>query len=84
MNLQKMGNYSKTIKSHKAMKTLTTITGREIKVSSNKFKRTFTLRTNGIKYRTLPMPKDEFLHAEYWTGNDWNQFFKTDEYFIVK
>lgn len=66
------------------MRTLTTITGRELKVSANKSKKTFTIRTNGSKYRTLPMPKDEFQQAEYWTANDWNNFLKTDDYFIVK
>ncbi len=61
-----------------------TITGRELKLSANKSKRTFTIRANGSKYRTLPMSKEEFQQAEYWTANDWNNFLKTDEYYIVK
>ena len=61
-----------------------TITGREINVKANQSKRTFTIRTEGRKYRTLPMSKEEFEDAEYWTANDWEQFFKTDEYYTVK
>lgn len=66
------------------MKILTTITGRKIKVSSNQSKRTFTIRTESGKYRTLPMSKAEFRSAEHNTGNDWQQFLKTDEYYPVK
>lgn len=68
-----------------AAKTLTTISGTEIKVSANERLRTFTLWKNGTKYRTHPMSREDFEHADwYWTGNDWAQFFKTDEYYIVK
>lgn len=67
------------------MKTLRTISDREIKVTANHSARTFTIRTNAAKYRTLPMSKDEFNHANRnWTGNDWQQFLKTDEYYTVK
>lgn len=66
------------------MKTQNTITGQQISVSSNKSKRTFTIRKNGSKYRTLPMSKTEFSEANNWTGNDWQQFLKTDEYYVVK
>ena len=63
---------------------LTTITGRVIKVTPNNRNRTFTLRTDGAKYRTNRMDKDEFEGAKSWTGNDWSQFLKTDEYFVVR
>lgn len=66
------------------MKTLKTITGRVIKVTPNNSKRTFTLRTDGAKYRTNRMDKDEFEGAKSWTGNDWSQFLKTDEYYPVR
>lgn len=66
------------------MYTLTTITGRELKLSSNESKRTFTIRTESGKYRTFPFSKDEFRSASHWTGNDWQQFLKTDEYYPVK
>ena len=63
-----------------------TITGREFLVTSNKSKRHYTLADTSTetKYRTLPMSKAEFNSAEYWTGNDWSQFLKTDEYYLVK
>lgn len=67
------------------MKTLTTITGREITiVSSNQKKRTYTIRTESATYRTIQMSKGEFRSAMYWTGNDWQQFLKTDEYYKIK
>ena len=66
------------------MRILTTTTNEVLRISSNKGKRTFTIRTNYAKYRTLPFTKEEFEHAEfYWTGNDWRQFLKTDEYYKV-
>lgn len=66
------------------MKTLTTISGRELKISSNESKRTFTIRTESGKYRTLPFSKNDFQAANrFWTGNDWQQFLKTDEYYPV-
>ena len=67
------------------MKNLTTITGRELRISSNQSKRTFIIRTDSAKYRTLPFSKEEFNHADrFWTGNDWKQFLKTDEYYKLK
>ena len=66
------------------MARLKSLTGRELTVTPNYSKRTFTLRTNGFKYRTLVMSSQEFNSALYWTGNDWVQFLKTDEYYRVK
>jgi hypothetical protein len=67
------------------MKTLHTISDREIKVTPNHSRNTFTIRTSAAKYRTLPMSKYEFNNANRnWTGNDWQQFLKTDEYYKVK
>jgi hypothetical protein len=66
------------------MTTYTTITGREIKVSSNQSKKTFTIKTESGKYRTLQMSSQEFNSADRnWTGNDWQNFLKTDEYYKV-
>lgn len=65
------------------MKTLKTISGIEIKVIPNQRKKIFTLVKNGIKYKTLQFSKEEFKNAEYWTGNDWNNFFKNGDYAIV-
>lgn len=57
----------------------------QIKVSSNKRNRTFTIRVNGSKYRTLPMSKQEFNDADYRTQNDWINFLKTSQaYYVVR
>ena len=65
-------------------RTLNTILNVQIKVTPNKSQRTFAIRRQGIKFRTLQMSREEFDSAEYWTGNDWSNFLKTDEYYIVK
>lgn len=66
------------------MKNLHTITGRELKITSNKSKRHFTIITESSKFRTFPMSKEEFKSCEHNTGNDWNQFLKSDDYYKVK
>lgn len=67
------------------MKTLKNILGTEIKITPNYSKKTFTIRKNGLKFRTIRMEKREFDHASrFWTGNDWDNFMKTDEYYRVK
>lgn len=65
-------------------RTLNTITNIQIKVTPNKSQRTFTIRRQGIKFRTLQMSREEFDSADYWTGQDWSNFLKTNEYYIVK
>ena len=65
-------------------KRLFTISDEEIMVRPNKSMKTFTIKKNGTKYRTTPMSRLDFEHADnYWTGNDWKQFFKTNEYYKV-
>lgn len=58
--------------------------GIEIKVSANHSKRTFTIRKNGLKYRTYPMNKEEFSSSLYMTANDWNYFLKSNDYYRIK
>ena len=66
-------------------KTLTTITGREIRVRENKSKRTFTIVTSAGKYRTYQMSKEEFENCMYKTDNDWINFLqKGNFYYSVK
>lgn len=55
-----------------------------IKATANHSKRTFTIRTQGIKYRTYPMSKIEFEESLYFTRDDWSNFLKTGEYYAVK
>lgn len=66
------------------MKVLTSITGREFKISSNKSDRTFTIKVDGSVYRTNRMSHEEFNSELNNTGNDWAQFMKTDDYYKVK
>ena len=61
-----------------------TISGREIKATPNYSKRTFTLRVDGKKYRTVRLNKEEFETCEYNTQNDWEQFLRSDDYYLVK
>ena len=61
-----------------------------LKVTSNKGKRTFTLRMYDnnkcySKYRTLRFSKDEFQNMECNTESDWKHFLKSEDYyFLVK
>lgn len=61
-----------------------TISGREIKVSPNHSRKTFTIRTESGKYRTLPMNSQDFNSCLHNSGQDWQEFLKTDEYYKVK
>ena len=65
------------------MITLATTTS-EIRVSSNKAKRHFTIKTEAATFRTYTMSREEFNINEYNTGNDWAQFMKSDNYYKVK
>lgn len=68
-----------------ANKTLKSITGREFRIASNKKERTFTIYTDGLKYRTVAMSREEFDYiATHYTGQDWANFLKKDEYYPVK
>ena len=66
-----------------SFKTLETITGRKISVRPNFSARTFTIKTDAGKYRTYKLPKAEFDSCLYNTGNDWNQFLKSDDYYRI-
>ena len=59
-----------------------------IKVSANHSHRTFTIRktyTDGskVKYRTIQLSQDEFDREYNNSENDWNQFLKSDDYYIL-
>lgn len=67
------------------MTTLKTITGREIRVSANHSAKTFTIRSNGSKYRTNRLSAEEFQSCLYHTGNDWSNFLKySQDYYLIK
>jgi hypothetical protein len=58
-----------------------TISGRVIKVSSNQKQRHFTIKTESGKYRTHKMSQEEFDSCEYNTGNDWQDFLNSNDYY---
>lgn len=62
-----------------------------ITVTSNKSKRTFTIRCQFVghtyaKYRTLAMSQTEFEECEFNTSEDWRNFISTQggSYILVK
>lgn len=62
-----------------------TITGVEISVKSNKKNRTFTIRKEGLKFRTDKFSKQEFESHENNTANDWQNFLNYSQcYSVVK
>ena len=66
------------------MRSYKTITGNEIRVSSNKRTRTYTIKKNGSTYRTYPMSKEEFNSCDWHTGNDWNDWLRNSgDYYSV-
>ena len=56
-----------------------------IKVIANKWKRTFTIRTDSAKYRTCKFSKEDFQENEMNTENDWKNFLRTEGfYYLIK
>ena len=66
------------------MKTFKTILGKTLKISVDHSRRTFTIRTDVAKYRTFRMSKEEFNSCLHNTGNDWNNFLRSDDYYKVR
>ena len=62
-----------------------TISGRELKVTRNVKERTFRIKTESATYKTVRMSNQEFIDADNWTGNDWQNFLNnTNEYYKIK
>lgn len=55
-----------------------------IAVSSNQREHTFRIKTNSGTYKTAQMTKEEFDDADYWTGNDWQNYLRTEQYTKIK
>jgi hypothetical protein len=55
-------------------------------ITSNKSKRTFTIRKESAKFRTLQMSQNEFDECECNTNEDWKDFLRTQigSYYEVK
>tara|TARA_R110002124_G_scaffold181531_2_gene348936 strand:+ start:197 stop:403 length:207 start_codon:yes stop_codon:yes gene_type:complete len=62
-------------------KTLGIEKGSTMKVEANHSKRTFTIRTEGAKYRTLKFTKQEFEENEWNTQGDWEYFLRTEDFY---
>ena len=56
-----------------------------LRISPNHSKRTFTIRTDVAKYRTVRLGKEEFNSYLNNTGQDWKVFLrKGDDYYKVR
>jgi len=64
-------------------KTLGIAKGSTMKVVANHSKRTFTIRTEGAKYRTCKFTKEEFEENEWNTQGDWEHFLSTEDFYHV-
>ncbi len=66
------------------MKTLTSITGKQTTVlSMNKRERTARIKTSSGTYVTNKQSNEDFQSMQKWTGNDWAQFLKTNDYYSI-
>lgn len=54
-----------------------------MKITSNKQKRYFTIIKGSIKYRTFALSKEEFNNLEYNTLEDWKNFLKTSNNYVI-
>lgn len=54
-----------------------------IKVKANHSKKTFTIYKDGSKFITLKMNKQEFEECLFNTSNDWINFLRTDNSYIL-
>ena len=57
-----------------------------MRIKSNKSKRTFTIRKESAKFRTLQMSTDKFNECDNNTNEDWKYFLRTQSgsYYEVK
>jgi hypothetical protein len=56
----------------------------QIRTTANKSARTFTIYTNGSKFRTTKMSREEFQLCMHNTENDWRKFLKLGGYYRIK
>ena len=66
------------------MITYKTNLGETLKISVNHSKRTFTIRTDVAKYRTIRLSKEEFNSCLNNTGQDWRIFLRSSDYYKVR
>ena len=66
------------------MDTFKTNLGEVLMISPNHSKRTFTIRTDVAKYRTIMLSKEEFNSCLDNTGQDWRVFLRSSDYYKVR
>lgn len=59
-------------------------TEKQMKVTSNKRERTFTITTEVATFKTLPMSMEEFEDAQYNTPGDWMDFIRREECEVIQ
>jgi hypothetical protein len=58
---------------------------KNITVTANHSKRTYTIRTKSSKYCTCVFTKQEFDELDYNTEKDWQHFLATEDfYYLIK
>ena len=67
------------------MKKIPALKNTEVKISSLKRKRTFTIYFNGSRYRTNQLLKNDFEEMQYDSCIDWIDFLrKSNNYYKVR
>jgi hypothetical protein len=67
------------------MKKIPALKNTEVKISSLKRKRTFTIYFNGSRYRTNQLLKNDFEDMQYYSCIDWIDFLrKSNNYYKVR
>jgi hypothetical protein len=56
----------------------------QMNVKANQQKRTFTIRVNGSKFRSIKFSKEDFEELEYNTSADWHYFLaRSNSYYYI-
>lgn len=55
-----------------------------MKITSNKSKRTYTIKVGACVYRTIALTAQEFNEMAYFTAGDWANYLRTEQTIIIK
>jgi hypothetical protein len=55
-----------------------------MKITSNKSKRTYTIKVGACIYRTVKLTAQEFSEMEYFTPGDWANYLRNEQTIIIK
>jgi hypothetical protein len=53
-------------------------------ITSNKSKRHYTIRKNGVVYQTEKLTKEEFDNFAYNTNEDWQNYLRKSQSYTIK